>query len=58
MGTIRVLAPIALFPGAGLAAFHDLIALTIGAGNWHEYHGIPSIEEGISMAYRVAKLQI
>jgi hypothetical protein len=41
MGAARVLAPIALFPGVGLAAFNHLIALTVGTGNWNEYHCIP-----------------
>jgi hypothetical protein len=41
METRGVLAPIALFPSSGLAAFRDLIALTIGTGHWNMDHGSP-----------------
>jgi hypothetical protein len=37
--TVRLLAAIALFAGLGLAAFDDLIAMTIRAGDGNEYHG-------------------
>jgi hypothetical protein len=42
MGAIWVLAPIALFPGVSLAAFHHLLALTVGTGNWNAYHDSPA----------------
>jgi hypothetical protein len=62
MGAVGILAPIALFPGVGLAAFHDLIMVTVRTKNWHEYHCIPLqhslSEESISMAHMSAKVQI
>jgi hypothetical protein len=62
MRTVGILAPIALFPGVGLAAFHDLIMVTVRTKNWHEYHRIPLqhslSEEGISMAHMPEKVQI
>jgi hypothetical protein len=40
-GTIGVLALIALLPGVGFPAFHHLLALTVGTGNWNAYHDSP-----------------
>ena len=62
MSAIGILAPIVLFPGVDLAAFHDLIMVTVRTKNWHEYHRIPLqhslSEEGISMAHTPEKVQI
>jgi hypothetical protein len=41
MRTVRMLAPIALFPRGGLATFHDLIVLTVGTKHWYAYHDTP-----------------
>src|ERR671915_320779 len=38
---VGILAPIALFPGIGFAAFHHPITLTVGTKNRHEYHCLP-----------------
>jgi hypothetical protein len=60
---VGILAAIALFPGIGFAAFHDLITLTVGTKNRHEYHRIPPFtippaKEGVSMAHIPEKVQI
>jgi len=55
MRTVGVLALIALLPSFGLAAFDDLVAMTVGTKHEHEYHGRSPSEAVSSMAHMGVK---